>query len=172
MRGRSYFHVSLSLQSFQGSQGRAYLFNSVWVFLWNSIQRSNILRCFIMSHAVVVAVYCHYQLGWVWKCLCLCSEAWCPVSMHRVGGCESFTHIHIILYAPSSIQSHFYIRKYVNLVSLVVSQGECGVRPCRGESSAHRLARCSRHLLWELQDDPGLEICKCPFDSQPHCVQG
>lgn len=44
-----------------------------------------------------------------------------------------------------------------------MSQGECRVWPSRGEGSAHRIARCCRHLLWKLQDHPGLEICEYPW---------
>lgn len=41
------------------------------------------------------------------------------------------------------------------------SQGERWVWSRRGESFAHRPACRGRYLLWELQDNPGLEICKC-----------
>lgn len=35
--------------------------------------------------------------------------------------------------------------------------------PSRREGSAHRIARCCRHLLWKLQDHPGLEIREYPW---------
>lgn len=62
-------------------------------------------------------------------------------------GCEPSTHVHSI---------H-------TILCLAVSQGECRVWPSRGEGSAHRIARCRRHLLWKLQDHPGLEICEYPW---------
>lgn len=116
----------------------------------------------------------HYQLNWVWKL------GWCLVPYQCalcewVRGSDSLWAHHtltcnwdratctILIFFKNFCLSVSSLSTFLPTNPLSLSQGERGVWPRRGESSAYRLACCSRYLLWELQDDPGLEIRKCPW---------
>lgn len=97
------------------------------------------------------SMHSHYRLIWVWR----------PISMCHMRGCKAV--IHILHVTPTCEIQMFNFPPSVSARGLSLPQGERGLWPGRGESSADRLACGGRYLLWELQDDPGLEIRKCPW---------
>lgn len=105
----------------------------------------------------------------LFESMLLVPVAWSPISMRCASRREAVTHsqeLHHLLHATFTL---LFFNFYHSVSACVFIphgdflQGERWVWPCRGESAAHRPACCSRYLLWELQDNPGLEICKCPW---------